>query len=103
MLQGRAQASQAVTYAIEPTVMFPRTPIYVPYHSQVLYRPHVARGAGARLEHGQVGEREVAEAGDVEERDLVRALGKVPLRQLHRLAQVAHLRAARRARAGERG
>ena len=47
---------------------------------------------GLRLQHGEVRQREVAEAGDVKEGDLVGALRKVALRQLHRRAQVAHLR-----------
>jgi hypothetical protein len=51
----------------------------------------------AHLQHGQVLEREFAEAGDVEEADLVGALLKIPLRQAHRLAQVPHIAAGPRA------
>ena len=60
-------------------------------HEALLTRRH------QHLQHRQVGERAVAEAGDVEERHLVGALVIVPLRQLHRLAQIAHLAAGARA------
>ena len=49
------------------------------------------RAIFARLQHGEVAEREVPEAGDVEEGDLVGALLEVPLRQCDRLPEVAHL------------
>ncbi|KAJ0165294.1 hypothetical protein CTA2_11724 [Colletotrichum tanaceti] len=50
-------------------------------------------GAAEDLEHGRVGERAVAEAGDVEERDLVGALLVVAPRHLDGLAEVAHVAA----------
>jgi hypothetical protein len=43
------------------------------------------------LQHGLVPERRVAEGGNVEESDFVGAFLKVAGRQLHRLAQVAHI------------
>ena len=48
-------------------------------------------GGVAHLKHGQVAQRKVPEAGDVEEGDLIRTIGRVSASQLNWLPQVAHI------------
>jgi len=52
---------------------------------------HALAGRLQHRQHGQVAQREVAEAGDVEEGDLVGALLEVARRQVDGRAQVAHV------------